>query len=81
MIFYKNSKAMVHSPDSNTDNFNIVTGILQGDTLAPFRLIIFLDYVLRTSIGQFKENRLSIKRQEIKDITQKQLLMQTMQMN
>ena len=35
MMLYKNMKAMVHSPDSNTNFFNIVTGILQGDTLVP----------------------------------------------
>ena len=33
-----------------TDYFNIVAGVLQGDTLAPYLFIICLDYLLRTSI-------------------------------
>ena len=52
----KNTKAMIHSPDDNTDFFDIVTGVLQGDTLASFLLIIWLDYVLQTSIDLMKEN-------------------------
>ena len=33
MIFCKNMKAMVHSLDGST-NFNIVAGVLPGDTLS-----------------------------------------------
>ena len=36
MILYKNIKAIVRSPDGDTDFFDIVAGILQGDTLAPY---------------------------------------------
>ena len=36
--------------------FDIVAGVLQGDTLAPYFFIICLDYVLRTSINKIKEN-------------------------
>ena len=39
-----------------TEYFNIVAGVLQGDTLAPFLSIICLDYVLRTSIDKIREN-------------------------
>ena len=39
-----------------TENFDIVAGVLQGDTLAPYLFIICLDYVLRTSIDKIKEN-------------------------
>ena len=38
------------------DHFDIVEGMLQGDTLAPYLLIICLDYMLRTSIDVMKEN-------------------------
>ena len=31
-MLYKNTKAIVHLPDENTDFLNIVAGILQGDT-------------------------------------------------
>ena len=40
----------------STDYFDIVAGVLQGDTLAPYLFLICLDYVLRTSIHKIKEN-------------------------
>ena len=46
MMIYKNTKAMVCSPDSNTDFFNTVTGGLKGDTQVLYMFIIYLDYVL-----------------------------------
>ena len=46
----------VHSPDGDTENFDIVGGVLQGDMLAPYLFIICLDYVLRTSIDKIREN-------------------------
>ena len=56
MMLYRNTKMNVRSPDGDTDYFNIVAGVLQGDTLAPYLFIICLDYVLRTSIDKIKEN-------------------------
>ena len=50
MMFYKNMKAMVRSPDRDTDFFENVAGVLPGDTLAPYLFIICLDYILQTSI-------------------------------
>ena len=38
--------------DGETDTFDIVSGILQGDTLAPFLFIIVLDYVQRISLDE-----------------------------
>ena len=55
----------VHSPDGDTEYFNIVAGVLQGDTLAPYLFIICLDYVLRTSIDKIKENGFELKKQKI----------------
>ena len=52
MMLYRNTKAMVRSPDGDTDFFNVVAGVLQGDTLAPFLFILTLDYVLRTSLDK-----------------------------
>ena len=40
----------------DTEYFDIVAGVLQGDTLAPYLFIICLDYVLRTSIDKIREN-------------------------
>ena len=55
-ILYRNTKVKVRSPDGDTEYFDMVAGILQGDTLAPYLFIICLDYVLRTSIDKIREN-------------------------
>ena len=55
-ILYRNTKVKVISPDEGTEYFDIVAGVLQGDTLAPYLFIISLDYVLRTSIDEIREN-------------------------
>ena len=49
-------KVKVCPLDGDTDYFDIVVGVQQGDTLAPYFFIIFLDYVLRTFIDLMKEN-------------------------
>ena len=56
-------KVKVRSPDGDTVYFNIVAGVLQGDTLALYLFIICLDYVLRTSIDRMKENSFKITRE------------------
>ena len=38
MIIFKNTQAFVRSPDGDTEFFNIIAGVLQGDTLAPRNL-------------------------------------------
>ena len=55
-ILYRNTKVNVRSPDGDTEHFNIVARVLQGDTLTPYLFIICLDYVLRTSIDKIREN-------------------------
>ena len=60
MLLHRNTKVKVRTPDGDTDYFNIVTGVLQGDTLAPYLFIICLDYVLRTSIDKIYVLRTSI---------------------
>ena len=55
-ILYRNTKVKVRSPDGDTEYFEIVAGLLQGNTLAPYLFIICRDYVLRTSIDKIKEN-------------------------
>ena len=56
MMLHRNTKVKVHSPNGDTDYFDIVVGVLQGDTLAPFLFIICLDYMIRTSIDKMKDN-------------------------
>ena len=51
MILYRNTKVKVRSLDGNTDYFDTVAGVLQGDTLAPYLFFIYLYYVL--SLKQF----------------------------
>ena len=46
MMLYKNTKVEVRSPDGDTVYFEIVTGELQEDTLAPYLFILCLDYML-----------------------------------
>ena len=46
----------IRSPDGDTEYFDIVAGVIQGDTLVPYFFIICIDYVLRTSIDKIKEN-------------------------
>ena len=55
-ILYRNTKVKVRSPDGDTEYFDIVAGVLQGDMLTPYLFIICLDYVLRTLIDKIKEN-------------------------
>ena len=61
MTLYKITKASVHSPDGDTDFFDIVTGVLQGDTLTLYLFILCLYYVLRISIDPIKENGFIMK--------------------
>ena len=56
MMLYRNTKVKVRSPDGDTDSFDIVVSVLQGDKLATYLFIICLDYVLITSIDKIKEN-------------------------
>ena len=43
------------APDGDTGYFDILAGVLQEDTLAPYHFIICPDYVLRTSIDKIKK--------------------------
>ena len=58
MMLFKSMKAMVYSPDGNTE-FDNVTGVLQRDTLAPYIVIICQGYILWTSVNLIKKNSLT----------------------
>ena len=66
MILYKNTKVKVRSPDGDTEYFDIVAGVLQGDTLALYLFIICLDYVLRASIDKIRENGFELTKKRSK---------------
>ena len=53
---YEYTRAKVISPDGETDLFDILAEVFQGDTLAPYLFVIVLDYALRMAIdGKDKE--------------------------
>ena len=41
---YDNSRSAVYVDGHRTKEFNVTTGVLQGDVLAPFLFIIMIDY-------------------------------------
>ena len=63
MMLYRNTRSMVRSPDGDTDFFDIIAGVLQGDTLAPYLFIICLDYVLRKALDENPELGFTLKPQ------------------
>ena len=59
---------MVCSPDEDSDFFNIVAGVLQENTLAPYLFIICLDYILQMLIDLIKENVFTLKKKSKKQM-------------
>ena len=55
MILQRNTKSLVRSPDEDTEFFDFLAGVLQGDTLAPFLFVICLDYALRICVDKCNE--------------------------
>ena len=70
-ILYRNTKVKVRSPDGDTNYFDIVAGVLQGDTLAPYLFIIRLDYMLWTSIDKIRENDFELTKKRSRMYTAK----------
>ena len=52
-------KVKVCSPDRDTDFFDIVAGVLQGNTLVPYQFIIFLDYIFQILIDLMRKMSLN----------------------
>ena len=50
-LMYSNTRARVLTPEGETEFFNIIAGVLQGDTLAPLLFVIVLDYVMRQALN------------------------------
>ena len=55
MLIYKDLKAKVVSPDGDTEFFDILAGVVQGDTLAPYLFVIVLDYAMRKATAGREE--------------------------
>ena len=45
-VLYDNSKSAVLVDGQMSDDFDVTTGVLQGDVLAPFLFITILDFVM-----------------------------------
>ena len=58
-VLYTNTQATVLTPDGETNPFDILAGILQGDTLGPFLFIIVVDYIMRVSVDSMNEKGLN----------------------
>ena len=56
MMLYKNTKVIVHSSDGDTGYFDIVSYVLEGDTLAQYLFIICRNNVFITSLDLIKED-------------------------
>ena len=52
---YVNTRSKVYSLDGLSEEFDLVAGVLQGNTLSPYLFIIVLDYALRKSINGHEE--------------------------
>ena len=48
---YTNTKARVTTLDREMEQFDITVGVFQGDNLALYLFIIFLDYAMRRAFG------------------------------
>ncbi|CAH1266596.1 LCT [Branchiostoma lanceolatum] len=60
---YSQTWAKVRTPDGDTETFQILAGVLQGDTLAPFLFVVALDYALRCAIdGREEQLGFTLKR-------------------
>ena len=43
------------TPDGETELFDIIAGVLQGNTLTPYLFAIVIDYVMRQAVGNKAE--------------------------
>ena len=69
-MLYMNTRSIVRSPDGDTQLFEITTGVLQSDTIAPFLFIICIDYVLKSSIDCSQILVSHLRKDEVGDIQQ-----------
>jgi len=52
---YTNTRAVIVTPDGETQEFDIFAGVQQEDTLAPYLFIIVLNYALRKATEKMEE--------------------------
>ena len=54
-LMHEGTLARIITPDGETELFNILAKLLQGDTLASYSFAIVLDFTLRMAIGGNEE--------------------------
>lgn len=62
MAMYQDTTAAVLTPDGPSDLFSTTSGVLQGDTLAPFLFVLVMDWVLRTGLPTAEDGFLLCRR-------------------
>lgn len=58
---YSNTKAQVLTADGLTEIFDILAGVMQGDTLAPYLFIIVIDYCMTQALQKHPDSGFTIK--------------------
>lgn len=70
MSLYTDTTACVRTSTGCTDEFCTTSGVLQGDTLAPYLFVIVMDYIMRISLtaedGYTVRRRLSARHTAVK---------------
>ena len=51
-VLYNNSRSTVMVDENISDPFDVSTGVLQGDVLAPFLFVILIDYLLTKATSE-----------------------------
>ena len=55
-LLYENTRAKILSPDGDTEFFDTLAGVLQGDALAPYLFAIVINYTMRQAVGDQELN-------------------------
>ena len=50
-LLYENTWAKILSPDGDTEFFDTLAGVMQGDALAPYLFSIVIHYTMRQAVG------------------------------
>ena len=69
MILYRNTEMKVRCPGGDTEYFDILAGVLQGDTLAPYLFIVSVEH----RMVKWKKTVSSWQRKEAEGTAQEQL--------
>ena len=62
-MLYRNTKVKVRYPNGDTEYFDNLACVQQGNRLIPYLFIICLKYVLRTAIDNMKENSFKLTKE------------------